>query len=91
MAEVDQESRFEAGCFQTSHCFVGVRQKKTKKIPQDNPGDFVKLYLSDFILLSKTCLALFAEPLAAVAHQAKEAGAHQQDGGGFGDRVVSNV
>jgi len=25
--------------------FVGVRQKKTKKIPRDIPGDFVKLYL----------------------------------------------
>ena len=85
VAEVDQESRFEAGCFQTSHCFEGVRQKKRQKNPPEWTGGFCET-ISDFIMLSKTCLALFAEAFAVVSHQAKEAGAQKQDGGGFGDR-----
>ena len=64
----------------------GGSGKETKKNPPGWTGGFCEtLSENDFAI--KTCLALFAEAFAGVTDQAKEAGAHEQDGGGLGDGV----
>ena len=62
-----------------------LQKQRGQKNPPGKPGDFVRL--EDIEMVLWLCLLSFLiQPLAAKAYYAEEAGAHEQYGGGFGDR-----